>query len=81
MARKFTKFPSNYVKSNVDPGVIDTAPVKVTKKLRREIYDYCDLMGGYSDYDQKIEDVMDTFGLTKEQAENEVWNWSINWQG
>lgn len=74
--RRFTKYPSNYVSaSQGEPSV------KVTKKLRREIYDYCDLMGGYSDYDQKIEDVMEEFGLTKEQAEWEVWNWSINWQG
>lgn len=71
--RTFTKYPSNYVKASTSKPV--------TKKLRREIYEYCDTCGGYSDYDQKIEDVMENFGLTREQAENEVWNWSINWQG
>lgn len=76
MKRRFTKYPSSYVKASQG----DSAPVKVTKKLRREIYDYCDLMGGYTDYDQKIEDVMEEFGLTRDQAESEVWNWSINWQ-
>lgn len=75
MKRTFTKYPSGYVRAS------QGAPsVKVTNKLRREIYEFCDDCGGYSDYDQKIEDVMEEFGLTKEQAENEVWNWSINWQ-
>ena len=76
--RKFTKYPSNYVRSSQEDSVKPS--VKVTKKLRREIYDYCDLMGGYFDYDQKVEDVMEEFGLTRDQAESEVWNWSINWQ-
>ena len=73
MKIQFTKYPSNYVNASTSKPV--------TKKLRREIYKYCDLCGGYSDYDQKIEDVMETFGLTREQAENEVWNWSIDWRG
>lgn len=77
MKRTFTKYPSSYVRASQG----DSSPVKVTKKLRREIYDFCDDCGGYSDYDQKIEDVMEEFGLTRDQAESEVWNWSINWQG
>ena len=72
--RTFTKYPSNYVKAS------DT-PKPVTKKLRMKIYRYCNMFEGYSDYDQLIEDVIEEFGLTREQAENEVWNWSINWQG
>lgn len=71
MGRKFTKFPSSYV-------VASNNATKVTNKLRRDIYEYCDALNGYGDYDQKIEDVMEEFGLTKEQAEIEVWNWSIN---
>ena len=78
MNRKFTKYPSNYVAASSNKA---STSKPVTKKLRREIYEYCDICGGYSDYDQKIEDVMESFGLTREQAENEVWNWSINWQG
>lgn len=76
--RKFTKYPSNYVRAS--QGDPNKPLVKVTKKLRREIYEFCDDCGGYSDYDQKIEDVMEEFGLTRDQAESEVWNWSINWQ-
>ena len=53
----------------------------VTKKLRAEIYDYLDTMEGYGDYDDKIDLVMEEFGLSKDQAESEVWNWSIDWQG
>ena len=76
MKRTFTKYPSSYVKASQE----DSSSVKITKKLRREIYEFCDGCGGYSDYNQKIEDVMEEFGLTRDQAENEVWNWSINWQ-
>ena len=61
-------------------AVQSASSVKVTKELRRKIYEFCDDCGGYSDYDQKVEDVMDEFGLTRDQAESEVWNWSINWQ-
>ena len=57
------------------------AEKKITKKLRNEIYDYLDTMNGSGDYDDKITMIMEEFGLSKSQAKNEVWNWSINWQG
>ena len=64
MARKFTKYPSNYV----------TATKKNKKNRDREIYEYLDMIGGYNDYNGKIEDIMDEFGLTKDAAEGYVWN-------
>lgn len=45
--------------------------------LRNEIYDFLDVLGGYTDYDQKIEDVMEEFNLPRDKAEDYVWNWSI----
>ena len=45
--------------------------------LRNEIYDFLDVLGGYTDYDQKVEDVMEEFNLPKDKAEDYVWNWSI----
>ena len=71
--RTFTKYPSGYVKASSDKPV--------TKALRRKIYDFCDELGGYADYDDKIDLVMEEFGLSRKEAENQVWNWSIHWQG
>lgn len=73
MKRSFTKYPSGYVKASSDKHV--------TKALRRKIYDFCDELGGYADYDDKIDLVMEEFGLSRKEAENQVWNWSIHWQG
>lgn len=42
----------------------------------QQIYDFLDEEGGYTDYDQKIEDVMEAFGLSRELAESYVWDWS-----
>ena len=64
MARKFTKYPSNYVKSSR----------KYNKKRSKEIYEYLDLIGGYDDYDGKVESLMEDFGLTQDEAEGYVWN-------
>lgn len=62
--RKFTKYPSNYVSS-----------AKKNKKNRdKEIYEYLDMIGGYNDYDGKVEEIMEEFDLTKDEAEGYVWN-------
>lgn len=49
----------------------------MTRKLRAEIYDYLNDCGGYSDYNQKVEDVMNEFGLSYEAAEDIVWDWTL----
>lgn len=47
-------------------------------KLRNEIYEFLDDCGGYTDYNQKIEDVVDEFGISPDMAEGVVWDWSLN---
>ena len=44
--------------------------------LSKRIYAFLDEEGGYTDYNQKIEDVEEEFGLSKEEAESYVWNWA-----
>ena len=44
--------------------------------LSKRIYAFLDEEGGYTDYNQKIEDVKEEFGLSKEEAEGYVWNWA-----
>lgn len=41
-----------------------------------EIYDFLDECGGYTDYNQKIEDVMEEFDLDRDTAESYVWDWA-----
>ena len=47
------------------------------ENLRKEIYDALDDMGGYVDYNGKVEALMDDFGLSEADAEGYVWDWSI----
>ena len=63
--RTFTKYPSSI-----------TATKKDKKSRDAEIYEYLDYLGGYVDYDGRIELLMDDFGLAKSAAENYVWNHS-----
>ena len=43
-----------------------------------EIYEFLDDCGGYTDYNQKIEDVTDMFEVSPDVAESVVWDWSLN---
>lgn len=43
-----------------------------------EIYEFLDDCGGYTDYNQKIEDVTDMFEISPDVAESVVWDWSLN---
>lgn len=45
--------------------------------IESEIFDYCDEIGGYADFDQKVEDIAENWGMPKELANRYVWNWSI----
>lgn len=47
------------------------------EKLEPEIFEYLDMCGGYSDYNQKVEDVAEEWKMSKDLAEDYVWNWSI----
>ena len=63
--RTFTKYPSSVTASN-----------KFKKSRDTEIYEYLDDLSGYVDYNGRIELLMDDFGLSKNVAENYVWNHS-----
>lgn len=43
--------------------------------LRQDIYDFLDELGGYADYNQKIEEVSDEFGMSPDEAEGYVCDW------
>lgn len=47
---------------------------KLTKREIKEIREIFDEAGGYMSYDDKIEWVMEEYGLTEEEAEGIVWN-------
>lgn len=42
-----------------------------------EMFDFLDDLGGYTDYDGRIDALVDEFGISKEEAENTVWNWTL----
>lgn len=46
------------------------------KSLSAKIFEFLDEEGGYTDYDQKIEDVAEEFNLPREEAESYVWDWA-----
>lgn len=64
MKRTFTKYPSNYVNATKKPK----------NSLSREIYEYLDELGGYCSYDDRIDMLVEDFGISKSDAESYVWN-------
>lgn len=40
--------------------------------------DFLTDLGGYTDYNGRIDALMDEFGLSREEAKKEVWSWSIH---
>lgn len=52
--------------------------IKENDNLRNEIFAFLDETDSYTDYNQKIEDVMEEFSLSEQEAENFVWNWASN---
>ena len=53
----------------------------VKEDLRDSIYQFLDDLGGYVDYNQKIEDVAEEFGISKEDAEGYVWSHASGVEG
>ena len=49
-----------------------------TDSLQISIFDFLDNLDGYTDYNQKIEEVSDEFGMSPDEAENYVWDWTLN---
>lgn len=49
--------------------------------LKDQIYAFLDDEGMYTDYNQKIEDVMDNFNLSREDAESFVWSHASGVEG
>lgn len=58
------------------PFLQDDVEASEKTSLDSEIYEFLDECGGYTDYNQKIEDVMEEFGLDQDSAEGYVWNWA-----
>lgn len=48
-----------------------------SKNLQKEIYKFLDGCGGYTDYNQKVEDVQEYFGLSADEAESIVSSWAL----
>lgn len=46
--------------------------------LQTRIFQFLDDCQGYTDYNQKIEDVSDEFGMSPDEAEGYVWDWTLN---
>lgn len=46
------------------------------ESLYNEIMSFLDTEGSYTDYNQKIEDVMEEFGVSEEEASGYVWTWA-----
>lgn len=46
--------------------------------LQSRIFDFLDELGGYADYNQRIEEVSDEFGISPNEAEGYVWDWTLN---
>lgn len=56
---------------------LDESLFEESDSLRDRIYDFLDELGGYADYNQKVEDVSEEFGMSPDEAEGYVWDWSI----
>ena len=52
-----------------------------SNSLKDQIYAFLDDEGMYTDYNQKIEDVMDNFSLSREDAESFVWSHASGVEG
>jgi len=52
----------------------DTPKELVNEDLKDDIKDLLISIGGYNDYNGKVEEVADEFGLSKEEAEGYVWD-------
>ena len=70
----FEDWCMNYVGASTCVKV--AADNKSKKSQDAEIYEYLDDLGGYVDYDDRIELLIDDFGLSKGAAETYVWNHS-----
>lgn len=46
--------------------------------LQARIFDFLNELGGYTDYNQRIEEVSDEFGISPNEAEDYVWDWTLN---
>lgn len=45
--------------------------------IEPEVFEFCDELGSYADYNQKVESVAEEWGMPTDLAEEYVWNWSI----
>lgn len=75
---KLNDFSESIYISKFLPESLNEAKQKFGKRKQKEIFEFIDDLGGYGDYDDKVESVMDEFDLSREDAEDIVWEWSIN---
>ena len=54
---------------------LDESLFEESDSLRDRIYDFLDELGGYADYNQKVEDVSEEFGMSPDEAEGYVCDW------
>ena len=45
--------------------------------LESAVFEFCDELGGYADYNQKVESVAEEWSMPTDLAKKYVWNWSI----
>lgn len=64
-----------------EPGADEDHDIEVSAEQMDEIYEYLSECGGYTDYNQKVDDVMEMLNCSHAQAETIVWGWSIHEQG
>lgn len=53
------------------------ASAKITKQLKKQIFEDLEALGGYFNYDRAVDDVMSEYSLSKEDAESIVWDFTI----
>lgn len=64
-----------YWKLEDDEDIVESA-TEVSSELEKDVYIFLDEQGEYSDYDQKVLDVIETFEVDQETAEDLVRTWS-----
>ncbi len=52
--------------------------MEISKRKRREIYKMLDEVTRFTDWEDKIEMVMEDYEMSRDDAEAIVWNWSID---
>ena len=77
---KINKFPKGASFEDVKANILKHlgGEQELTEKFsKKKIFSELDEMGGYVDYNGKVEYLMDEYGMSRDEAESYVWDWSI----